>query len=201
MPKGLAEGAHTESQKISLPPPLLCLLWCSLPKCRRATQPQVTRSQLNKARRVLCISKVHEEFKAKRATCVSLKSTLDVFGHGWVQELQPRSGNRAYRHLLALFSCFGFILGLHVVALSKYRLPSSMLLSCSQETASLFTGPSVHSHGPPEPSSIPEPIMAPRAMGCTVSPCPGHLPCLGLVERSEPQPRTRVERVAIAYPP
>lgn len=161
----------------------------------------MTKSQFNKTRRVLCISKVHEEFKAKRAPCVSLKSMLDVFGHGWIQELQPRNGNPACLYLLALFSCAGFIRGLHVVALSRYRLVSSMLLLCSQEIASLFTGPSVHSHGPPESLSIPELIMAPRATGCTVSPCPGHLPHLGLVEWSEPQPRTQVERAAITYPP
>lgn len=125
----------------------------------------MTKSQLNKARRVLCISKVHEEFKAEGATCIPLQSMLGVFRQGWTQELRPRGRNPARLRLLALFSCVGFILGLQVVALSKFRLASSMLLSVSPEIASPFTGPSVHSQGPPESSSVPELIMASRAMG------------------------------------
>lgn len=104
--------------------------------CQRATRPQMTKSQLNKARRVLCISKVHEEFKAEGATCIPLQSMLGVFRQGWTQELRPRGRNPAHLRLLALFSCVGFILGLQVVALSKFRLASSMLLSVSPEIAS-----------------------------------------------------------------
>lgn len=86
----------------------------------------------------------------------------------------------------SLFLCVGFILGIRVVVLSRYRLASSLLLLCSQKIEFLFTGhtsesPSVHSHGPPG-VPIPELIMVPRAMECTVSPCPGHLHNLGLVE-------------------
>lgn len=97
-----------------------------------------------------------------------------------------------YLYHLALFSSMLALFLGHSMVLSKYRLASSMLPLHSQKTVSLFTGhtgksPRVYSHGSPG-VVYPELIMGPRTMERPVSPCPGHLHCLGLGERSKPHP-------------
>lgn len=78
---------------------------------------------------------------------------VDRFRNGWIQELLQCSGSLDLAPPLgSVFLCVGFILGIRVVVLSRFRFASTLLLSCLQKIEILLLvipeKSRVHSHGP-----------------------------------------------------